>query len=402
MRTELVNTLLKAGIVDEKAVTAAMEHEHGTSLVERLLTLGYGSEEDVLKVIKNKLKLEVVGKEELLNVNPVVIRMVPKGIVERHHFMPFHEDGTNIHIAMFDPTQDPCLNEICFFTHLRVIPYGVLASDLTKALNKYYGLSLPEFFKHKKPERIPGAENFAPPPPPNFPLPNEKPLLKKETLPELTPVTDPNIPPLPTMDSTDDIGVFDMSSEQEDFRDISNTNVKIDLPDSMPEFEVVEDTKLSENKSSAFIPKDVDVSSIEKADSKDAILNAVIEQLQNVSEAGLILFVKDDYMVAVKGFGEHMNGEVEDYKVSLSAPNMFHWVFENKKEFYGQAQSGYLNDMFFKRFGSFIPEHLAIVPVSIENEVFASIYCQSPSSIEEVKKIATAMAVSFDRLLNSL
>ncbi len=394
MRTELINTLLKAGIVDEKAVTAAMEHEFGTSLVERLLTLGYGSEEDVFKVIKNKLKLEVVGKDELFNVNPAVLKMVPKGIVERHHFMPFHEDGTKIHIAMFYPTQDPCLNEIFFFTHLRVIPYGTLASDLTKALNKYYGLSLPELFKHKKPERIPNTDDLTPPPPPNFPLPNKK--------PELTPITDPNIPPLPKLDSTDDIGVFDISSEQEDFRDISNTNVRIDMPDSVPEFEVVEDTKLSENNRSVFIPKDVDVSNIEKADSKDSILNAVTEQLQNVSEAGLVLFVKEDYMVGVKGFGEHMQGEVEDYKVSLSAPNMFQWVFENKKEFHGQAQGGYLNDMFFKRFGSFIPEHLAIVPVSIENEVFACIYCQSPSSIDEVKNIAAAMALSFDRLLNSL
>ena len=153
MKTELVNILLKAGIVSEAEVVRAIQYESGTSIVERLLSLGYGSEDDVYKIVQNKLRLAVVTTKELANISKDILNVVPKEVIEKQHVLPFMVTETTVHIAMFDPTQDSCINEICFFTGLRVLPYGALASDLAKALNKYYGLSLPESFKH-------GAENL--------------------------------------------------------------------------------------------------------------------------------------------------------------------------------------------------------------------------------------------------
>jgi len=49
LRTELVNILLEAGIIDEKAARHAEDHALGSALVERLLDLGYGCENDVLR-----------------------------------------------------------------------------------------------------------------------------------------------------------------------------------------------------------------------------------------------------------------------------------------------------------------------------------------------------------------
>ena len=309
MRTELVNILLEAGIIDEKAARHAEDHALGSALVERLLDLGYGCENDVYKVIKNKLKLAVVTADEIMNVSPDVIKLIPKEMIERHHFLPFHADSANIHIAVFDPTQDVCLNEICFFTPLRIIPYGALASDLTKALNKHFGLQLSEQFKHKKVANTAEQKKENLPPRPNMPLPGQK-------------------------------------------------NTKIDP---------------------------VDLTLIQTATTKDEIIDRTIQVLQPLAHSGLIFFVKNDDMIAVKGFGEHIEKNIEDYKVSLSAPNMFHWVFENKKEYIGKQQG--------------IP--VVVVPALIEDEVFACIYCEKPLSIDEIKKTTAAMAKSFDDLLNS-
>jgi len=457
LRTELVNTLLKAGIINEEAVLEAMEHNMGSSLVERLLDLGYGSEQDVYKIIKNKLKLEVVGPDDIANIDPRVFKIVPRGLVERHHILPFYADSTNIHVAVIDPTQDSCMNELCFFSHLRVMPYGILASDLTKALNKYYQLGLPEEFRHKKALKKEGEmPKDIPLPPPNFPLPGKKPNGIPTSIPN-TPPPPEGLPPLPNIKAespkpaepprveepptrteevpmpeqpkeevevkeelieeikiepvmeeepkipesksvlSDDIGVFDIGEDAE-FRDISSSDIKLEPILTAPP---VDETQVSEVSDDNIMPsQELDVSAISSSSEKDAILNAVTQALKTISKSALVLFVKEDDMVAVLGFGEHIDGNFDDYKISLSAPNMFQWVFQNKAELSGLPQSGYLNDVFFKRFGGFVPEKIAIVPSVIEGEVVAAIYCEDPSSIDDMKKVAEAMAGSFHRLLD--
>ncbi len=372
MRTELVNNLLEAGIIDENAAKHAEEHTLGSALVERLLDLGYGCEHDVYKVIKNKLKLAVVTADEMMNINPDVIKLIPIGMIERHHFLPFHADSANIHIAVFDPTQDTCLNEICFFTTLRIIPYGALASDLTKALNKHFDLKLPEQFKHKK------IANTT----------EQKTEQKKENLPPLPNVPLPNIP-LPKVGDED---IFD-------FRDISNLNIDINAfaNRNIP-------TQIKEQNSEQKVAKvnSVDLTLIQTATTKNEIVDCTIQVLRSLAHSGLIFFVKNDDMIAIKGFGEHIENNIQNYKISLSAPNMFQWGFENKKEYMGKPQGGYINDMFFKQIGGLIPEKIAVVPALIEDEVFASIYCENPLSIDEIKRVASAMAKSFENLLNSV
>ena len=163
----------------------------------------------------------------------------------------------------------------------------------------------------------------------------------------------------------------------------------------------VDETQVSEVSDDNIMPsQELDVSAISSSSEKDAILNAVTQALKTISKSALVLFVKEDDMVAVLGFGEHIDGNFDDYKISLSAPNMFQWVFQNKAELSGLPQSGYLNDVFFKRFGGFVPEKIAIVPSVIEGEVVAAIYCEDPSSIDDMKKVAEAMAGSFHRLLD--
>jgi len=162
LKTELITTLLHAGIVTEEEVGRARCYEFGSSLTERVLSLGYGSEDDVFKVIKNKLKLVVVEGSEISHIAKCIIDAVPKELVNKHHFLPFYSDDTSIHIAMIDPTNDACINEVSFFTSKRVVPYGALATMLNKALNKNYNLKLPETFKHGE-ENLSSSKKSPPP-----------------------------------------------------------------------------------------------------------------------------------------------------------------------------------------------------------------------------------------------
>ena len=191
MRTELVNTLVKAGVVTEAQVDRAELYNFGSSLVERLLCLGYGSEEDVFKIIKNSLKLTVIEGNELDNIPEEVLNAVPRDLIEKHHFLPFYADNAKIHIAFFDPTKDSCFSEVSFFTSKIIVPFGVRANVLAKSLNKRFNLKLPEEFKYGK-EQI-SNPSLTPPP-----LMDDGPVVAKPKMPPI-PTSIPK-PPIPTVE----------------------------------------------------------------------------------------------------------------------------------------------------------------------------------------------------------
>ncbi len=186
MTTEFVKTLITAGIVNGAQVERAMHYESGSSLVERLLSLGYGNENDFHKVLKNKLKKAVVEESDLSDIKEDCLKIFPVSIIEKHHVLPFFMDSSVLRLAMFDPTLTTVVDELTDFTkknnlgEFNIEAYGVLPSNLAKALNKYYKLGLPEMFKYGKETLI---ENYNGPKIPALRLTKDEDMVKLPPLP---------------------------------------------------------------------------------------------------------------------------------------------------------------------------------------------------------------------------
>jgi hypothetical protein len=190
LTTEFIKTLITAGIVNGAQVERATHYESGSSLAERLLSLGYGNENDYYKVLKNKLNLPLVEASVLENIKEDCLNIFPKFLIEKHHFLPFYiENSENsvLRLAMFDPTQTAVVKELKDFIGKNQLPnfkietYGALPSVLAKALNKYYKLGLPEMFKHGKETLI---ENYNGPKIPALRLTKDEDLIKLPPLPK--------------------------------------------------------------------------------------------------------------------------------------------------------------------------------------------------------------------------
>ncbi len=497
MKTELVNTLLKAGIVSEAEVERAIHYESGTSIVERLLSLGYGSEDDVYKILQNKLRLAVVSTKDLANIPKDILNVVPKEVIEKQHILPFKVTDTTIHIAMFDPTQDSCINEICFFTSLRVLPYGALASDLAKALNKYYGLSLPESFKHGAENldskytgpKLPPIKEMAaapstaglpplpsmsaklgvkasptvlPPLPTDFIMPEETAKIEPLTKVEVTPIPTPKVaatpkpgiptklPPLPQektgpvmqeIHEVDDLKAklqkmqddFDKLSKmveqpeskpkarqeekqikeqikntQEEIAEVCTVNSQykdvtqdmtttVDYDEEAPEFKDISAAFPQTTRASS--PDDVNVSNIENAKSKEAVLTHVLAEIKKLCSRCIVLFVKYDDLVPVIGTGKGIENNLKDFTISLKTASVFKTVYDSKKEFYGPVSDSTGLDSFFKHFGNERPMSVTIIPCLLDGEIFAMIYTEEAPTINEMRQIADAMSRAFDKLL---
>lgn len=438
MKTELINLLLKAEIIKNNEIERALHYESGSSLVERLLSLGYGNEEDVFKIIKNKLKLAVVGAESFKNIEKRVIDIIPREIVEKHHLLPFYADDTTVHVALFDPTQDPCLNETCFFTNLKVVPYGALASDITKALNRYYGLSLPETFRHGKEtldqkykgpeipvikqEEVSPLTKLPPlpkmPPKPGVvqktvttnktttlpPLPN-KPVKKEEIKITTTTFTPPPIPeeiePLIEKEKTSEELEDKIKKMQDNFEKLSNMMAEevdeipdiVDYDEESPDFKDISDKPSEEQK--RFI-------SIEQGKNKDAVLNATMSEIKKISSRSLVMFIKYEDLIPVVGIGDGIVNKMDDFKISLSEPSIFNTVYSTKKEYYGPIPKDQISEKFIRHFGNYRPQSITIVPSMIDDQVFCLIYAEETATIVDLKRIADAMSSAFNRLLGNV
>jgi len=450
LNTELITLLLKAGIIKESEAQRALTYESGSSLVERVLSLGYGSEIDVLKIVQNKLKLAVVTSESFQNIPKKVIDFIPRDIVEKHHILPFFMDNTTIHIAFFDPTQDPCLNELCFFTSLKVVPYGALASDITKALNRYYGLTLPEVFRHGKesvdprykgtpikplgkdftrddnklpplpnsrPTTIPKKEqsstfNF-PPPSPGERVVSEKKDKEvdelKDKLKEMqesfnrlskqvSAQSKPNVEVKRIQEVKENINII----QEEDITEIKDEELvaDIDYEDDIPEFQDV--SGVFTNPSKQMKTDDVFVHSIEQGIDKDAVLEAVVREIKKIASRSVILFVRYDDLLPISGIGEGIEDSLSGLRISLKESSVFRSVYNTKKEFSGTIPStDMVLDSFIRHFAGNKPRSIVVVPSMIDDEIFSMIYAEETKAVDDLKKISKAMAKAFDRLLNS-
>ncbi|MEI6093525.1 MAG: hypothetical protein WCQ47_07585, partial [bacterium] len=348
---------------------------------------------------------------------------------------------TTVHVAMFDPTQDRCLSEMCFFTNLKVVPYGALASDITKALNKYYGLSLPEILRYGKeaidptykgpqipvlkPEPVVVSTSKLPPLPkmPVKPVIPTVPFVEKMTLPPLPPLHGKAIKREDIKESVSSVQTASKSVLEEIKRPVEKqkpTNVVNEKIKRMQDnFDKLSDMVSAEEEPSLMVdyddeaPEFNDVSAgayvqqiryiaIEQGRNKDAVLNATMAEIKKISSRSVIMFIKYDDIVPIVGAGNGIIDNINNLKLSLSESSIFSTVYSTKREYYGPMPKGLVSDRFLDHFGHHMPESIAIVPSMIDDEVFCLIYAEDTDETLELKKIADSMSNAFNRLLGNV
>jgi hypothetical protein len=114
---------------------------------------------------------------------------------------------------------------------------------------------------------------------------------------------------------------------------------------------------------------------IAAAEQRDAVMAAVIAYMHGVFGGGLILIVKDELALGLRGFGGHLDEtSVETIVLPLSAPSFFRTAYDTKRLFHGAPDEGHLQDRFFKLFDGDAPDQVLLVPVILRNRVVCLFY----------------------------
>ena len=367
MTTELLSLLLDAEVFKEDEHREALDKHPKLSEILAILSMGYGNQDDVFKIAKNKLKIPTVNENAFVKVDTKLIDMVPVDLVEKYAILPFFYDGHYLKVSMSDPTDDKAIGEISFFTDTMVIPYMAMPSILSKYINKYYNLSLPEDFKfginqhlketfskekmlstelEAKGDHLPSTPNSMS----NTPLPTQKKSSPKPPLPGKFNDKKPNIP---------------------------NSNIV-----NLPKNEIIENRSLN-------------INNILTVSNKDELFDAVSKELIKITNMGILFFVRANFLQIVSS-SIPLDDEIT---ISLEESSVFRDTLETQDVYTGPPYMNTTMKIFLAKLDSKIPEQITLVPIIYKDMVFSILYSENTDTLAELMQIRDAIAKVFTVLV---
>lgn len=135
----MVQFLLEKGYLKQEQLNEAQKVQQQTGQpIDRVLTsLNMVGEREVLQAKAQEMGYGFVDLDRI-TIESSAINVVPERLVKQHNAIPVKKDGTNLWVAMFNPTNIPALDDIKMASGLRVIPVVAVQGAIEDAIRKYY------------------------------------------------------------------------------------------------------------------------------------------------------------------------------------------------------------------------------------------------------------------------
>lgn len=145
---KLGQLLVQRGWASPEDVQAALRSQSvaGGRLGTCLLESNALTEDLLLKALSELHRLPAVGVEDLRDLPAETVAVLPAKLAVRCRAVPFRAFGTQVHVAMLDPRDLNCQDELAFAAGKRVQPYVTSEVRLRQALERYYDEECPHRF----------------------------------------------------------------------------------------------------------------------------------------------------------------------------------------------------------------------------------------------------------------
>ncbi|TFG80833.1 MAG: type IV-A pilus assembly ATPase PilB [Chrysiogenales bacterium] len=142
MAMRLGDFLLKEKKLTEEKLQHALEvqKKEPGKLGSVLIRLGHVTEEDIAQVLSKQFGYPSINLAKF-EIDDKVIELIKPDIARKHVVIPIHRIGSNLTLAMADPSNLFVQEEIRFTTNLRIQAVIAPESSILEAIDKYYGSS---------------------------------------------------------------------------------------------------------------------------------------------------------------------------------------------------------------------------------------------------------------------
>ena len=115
-----------------------------------LVKLGFIEEEKLLGFLAQQYRVPAVNLNSYPLIDPSIIKLVPIELVRKHMVLPLKRVGSNLTVAMADPTNVFGLDDLKFRTNYSIHPVIASESALVDAIKRYYGAGQGGYFEEAK------------------------------------------------------------------------------------------------------------------------------------------------------------------------------------------------------------------------------------------------------------
>lgn len=142
MPEKLGEMLVRGGLVtmDQVVKALAAQKQNGGRLGSNLVMLGFVKEEQITHLLGQQFRLATVNLASV-NIEPNVLKLVSAEVAQKYQVLPLSKIGRVLTLAMTNPSDFPAIEDIKFLTGCEVQPVVASETSVSKALERFYGVS---------------------------------------------------------------------------------------------------------------------------------------------------------------------------------------------------------------------------------------------------------------------
>ncbi len=139
-RRRLGDMLLEAQKISSEQLSAALDVQKSTGkkLGEVLISEGFISQEDIIKLLETQLGIPRMDMRRFL-IDQKSVKLVPENIARKHELIAVQNDGVFITVAMSDPLNYFALDDVKMASGMDVKPVIATRDDILASIERYYG-----------------------------------------------------------------------------------------------------------------------------------------------------------------------------------------------------------------------------------------------------------------------
>jgi type IV pilus assembly protein PilB len=135
--------LVREKLINQSQLARAMESQRATGgrLGHQLAKLGYLEENELTAFLAKQYGVPSINLSDF-EIEPDVLKLLPKELVVRHQAIPVNKAGTTLIVAMADPSNIYAIDDIKFLTNLAIDVVVASEQQISEAIEKYYTASV--------------------------------------------------------------------------------------------------------------------------------------------------------------------------------------------------------------------------------------------------------------------
>jgi type IV pilus assembly protein PilB len=137
--SRLGELLVKEQLITHLQLRKAMESQRssGGRLGHELTKLGYIEENELTAFLSKQYGVPSVNLSDI-ELDPDVIKIIPKEVVTRHQVLPVNKSGNTLIVAMADPSNIFAIDDIKFITKFNIEVVVASEQAIADAIEKYF------------------------------------------------------------------------------------------------------------------------------------------------------------------------------------------------------------------------------------------------------------------------